>query len=93
MSSISTAVTGFIVSQATPQEIATKSVFKKPAAALGTTQRSVVQSVGSLTARRQQQQQQQLGNQVMRLPQQQRQRIQRTVTQQGAGEISYCNIH
>ena len=90
MSSISTAVTGFIVSQATPQEIATKSVFKKPAAALGTTQRSVVQSVGSLTARRQQQQ---LGNQVMRLPQQQKQRIQRTVTQQGAGEVSYCNIH
>ena len=84
MSSISTAVTGFIVSQATPQEIATKSVFKKPAAALGTTQRSVVQSVGSLTARRQQQQ---LGNQVMRLPQQQRPRIQRTVTQQGTGEI------
>ena len=90
MSSISTAVTGFIVSQATPQEIATKSVFKKPAAALGTTQRSVVQSVGSLTAR---QQQQQLGNRVMRLPQQQKQRIQRTVTQQGAGEISYCNLH
>ena len=90
MSSISTAVTGFIVSQATPQEIATKSVFKKPAAALGTTQRSVVQSVGSLTARRQQQQ---LGNQVMRLPQQQKQRIQRTVTQQGAGEFSYCNLH
>ena len=90
MSSISTAVTGFIVSQATPQEIATKSVFKKPAAALGSTQRSVVQSVGSLTASRQQQQ---LGNRVMRLPQQQKQRIQRTVTQQGAGEISYCNLH
>ena len=92
MSSISTAVTGFIVSQATPQEIATKSVFKKPAAALGTTQRSVVQSVGSLTARGQLQQQQ-LGNQVMRLPPQQKHRIQRTVTQQGAGEILYCNIH
>ena len=89
MSSISTAVTGFIVSQATPQEIATKSVFKKPAAALGTTQRSVVQSVGSLTARRQQQQ---LGNQVMRLPQQQKQRIQRTVTQQGAGEILFVKF-
>ena len=89
MSSISTAVTGFIVSQATPQEIATKSVFKKPAAALGTTQRSVVQSVSSVTARRQQQQ---LGNQVMRLPPQQKQRIQRTVTQQGAGEILFVKF-
>ena len=77
-------------SQATPQEKATKNLFKKPAAALCTTQRSVeVKSVSSLTAQRQQQQ---LGNQVMRLPPQQKQRIQRTVTQQGAGEILFVKF-